>query len=56
MMAMIPMKRKLWMSGVEWMEDGVDAYFLELLNRIVTVIIFSPLTSDTPCPYNCIGL
>ena len=27
MMAMIPMKGKLWMSGVEWMEDGVDAYF-----------------------------
>ena len=26
------------------MKDGVDAYFLELLNRIVTVIIFSSLT------------
>ena len=33
----VPMKRKmlLRMSGVE-MKDGVDAYFLELLNRIVT--------------------
>lgn len=50
---MMAMKSKLWMSE---MKNGVEAFFLELLNRIVTVIIFSPLTSDTPCPYNCIGL
>ena len=47
-MAVVPMKRKmqLWMSVVE-IKDGVYAFFLELLNRIVTVKCSHRLTA---CP------
>ena len=49
---MTAMKNKM----LVWMKDGVGAYFLELLNRIVTVNIFSTLTRHIMCSYNEIGL
>lgn len=44
------------LSGSEGKKDGVEAYFLKLLNRIVTVMYKAGLTWHTLCSYNCIGL
>ena len=47
MMAMIPMKRKLWMSEVE-MKDGVDAYFFRAVKSDCNGKALSRIDKDTP--------